>query len=69
MSHLPEADYRAFLTSVGPPEPVAAMLAESDAKAAEGSLYDNSHALSALSGRPTTPWRDEVAAALKQAKG
>lgn len=60
-----EDDYRRVLEDVGLPTPVAAMLAESDAKAARGSLYDDGRALSRLIGRPTTPWRDTLAAALR----
>jgi len=62
---MPEADYRQMLEGVGLPAPVAAMLAESDAKAAQGSLYDDGRALSRLIGRPTTPWRDTLRAALQ----
>ena len=61
---MPEADYRAALEGVGLPGPVAAMIAQSDAAAAEGALYDESHTLSRLIGRPTTPLAQTVAAAL-----
>ena len=61
---LPEADYRAALEGVGLPPPIAAMLAESDIKAANGALFDDRHALSALIGRPTTPWRTTLESAL-----
>lgn len=63
---LPEAAYRALLEQAGLPAPVAAMLAESDAKAAGDSLYDDGHALSRLIGRPTTPWRETLRATLSQ---
>ncbi|WP_394647377.1 NAD(P)H-binding protein [uncultured Sphingomonas sp.] len=63
---LPEAAYRALLEQAGLPAPVAAMLAESDAKAADDSLYDDGHALSRLIGRPTTPWRETLRATLSQ---
>ena len=36
------------------PEGLAAMLADSDAKAADGWLFDDSKTLSSLIGRPTT---------------
>lgn len=62
---LPEDEYRRILESVGLPAPIASMLAESDAKAAQGSLFDDSRTLSRLIGRPTTPWRDTLAAALQ----
>ncbi len=61
---LPEADYKAALVSIGLPEAFAALLADSDAKAANGALYDASRQLSALVGRPTTPLAESVAAAL-----
>ncbi|MFF0952870.1 SDR family oxidoreductase [Rhizobium leguminosarum] len=62
---LPEADYRGVLESVGLPAPIADMLAESDAKAVHDTLFDDSRALSTLIGRPTTPWRATLEAALK----
>jgi len=61
---LPEADYKAALQAVGLPEAFAGILAESDAKAAKGSLYDDSRHLSRLIGRPTTAMSQTVAAAL-----
>jgi NAD(P)H dehydrogenase (quinone) len=50
--------------SIGLPEAFAALLADSDAKAAKGALYDGSRQLSALIGRPTTPIAKSVSAAL-----
>lgn len=61
---LPEADYRAALLGFGLPEGLAAMLAESDVKAAGGALFDDGRQLSRLIGRPTTPLARTVAAAL-----
>lgn len=61
---LPEADYAAALKGAGLPAPVAEMLAESDAKAAKGALFDDSHVLSGLIGRPTTPFKATLAAGL-----
>lgn len=61
---LPEADYKAALQSVGVPAAFAEIYAESDAKAANGALYDGSKQLSRLIGRPTTPMAQVVAAAL-----
>ncbi len=63
--NLPEADYKAALIGAGLPEPIAALLADSDAGAAKGGLFDDSHQLSALIGRPTTTIAASVAAALK----
>lgn len=58
---LPQADYAAALKGAGLPAPVAEMLAESDAKAAKGSLFDDGRVLSGLIGRPTTPFRKTLA--------
>ncbi|AQZ32796.1 NAD(P)-dependent oxidoreductase [Pseudomonas sp. LPH1] len=62
--NLPEADYKAALIGVGLPEGFAALLAESDAKAAKGSLFEPGKTLSQLIGRPSTPLSETVAAAL-----
>lgn len=62
---LPEAEYRAALVGAGLPEPLAALLADSDAAAANGALRDDSHTLSRLIGRPTTPLSATIAAALR----
>jgi NAD(P)H dehydrogenase (quinone) len=61
---LPEADYAAALREIGLPAFFADLLAESDTKAAAGSLEDDGRQLSALIGRPTTPLADTVRAAL-----
>ncbi|WP_333972367.1 SDR family oxidoreductase [Sphingobium aromaticiconvertens] len=63
--NLSEADYKAALVGAGLPEAVAAMLAQSDAAAGQGALFDDSHDLGRLIGRPTTPLKDAIAAALK----
>jgi NAD(P)H dehydrogenase (quinone) len=63
--NLPEADFKAVLIGAGLPEPVAALLSASDTAASKGALFDDSHALSKLIGRPTTPFAVTVAAALK----
>lgn len=64
-NNMPEADYKAFLTKVGLPEGFAGVLAQSDAAAADGGLYDESHQLSQLIGRKTTPMSATVTAALR----
>lgn len=64
---LPPADYAAALTTAGLPAPWPEALASFDVEAAKGALFDDSHELSKLIGRPTTSLRDSVAAALKQA--
>ena len=62
---LPEADYRAALLGFGLPEGIAALLADSDAGAAKGALFDDGRQLSRLIGRPTTSLEDSVAVALQ----
>lgn len=61
---LPQADYEAALVGAGLPGPFAALLADSDAGAAKGALFDDSHTLSQLIGRPTTPIAATISAAL-----
>ncbi len=61
---LPEQDFKAALIGMGLPEGFAALLADSDAAAAKGDLFDNSRQLGQLLGRPTTPIADFIAAAL-----
>jgi NAD(P)H dehydrogenase (quinone) len=63
---LPQADFVGALLGAGLPEALARMLADSSAKAGDGALFDTSRTLSRLIGRPTTPVRETVAAALKQ---
>jgi NAD(P)H dehydrogenase (quinone) len=61
---LPEAEYEKILSTFLPGE-MARILADSEAKAADGFLDDQSHTLSRLIGRRTTSLSDAVAAALK----
>jgi NAD(P)H dehydrogenase (quinone) len=63
--NLPEADFKAALVGARLPEGLAALLADSDTGASKGALFDDSHQLSKLIGRPTTPWATTVSAALK----
>ncbi|MFG1270448.1 SDR family oxidoreductase [Xanthobacter versatilis] len=63
--NLPEAEYRAALIGAGLPEPLAALLADSDAAAAQGALWDDSRTLSRLIGRPTAPLSATIAEALR----
>jgi NAD(P)H dehydrogenase (quinone) len=60
-----EDDHRAALIAAGLPEPFAALLANSDAGAAKGGLFDDSHTQSRLIGRPTTPLASVLAAVLE----
>jgi len=62
---LPEEEYAQALMSFGLPEPVARMLADSDRGIARGELFTDSGDLRRLIGRPTTPLREAVAAALR----
>ena len=63
--HLPEADFQAALVKAGLPEGLAAVLADSDTGASKGGLFDESHTLSHLIGRPTTPFGKLVAQSLE----
>lgn len=62
---MPEAQYRAALLGAGLPEGLAALIADSDAAAATGALDDDSHTLSGLIGRPTTPFATTIADTLR----
>ncbi len=64
-ANLPEADFKAALLGAGLPEEIAGLLANSDAAAAKGALFDDSHTLSKLIGHPTVPFAETVAVALK----
>ncbi len=66
---LPEAEYRSMLVGAGLPPDLAALLSDSHAAAAGGALFDDGRQLSALIGRPTTPMRASVAAALGRVRG
>lgn len=68
-NNLPEAEYKAILLHAGLPEGLADLLASSDASAAQGSLFDNSHQLSQLIGRATTPLAESIKAALATTTG
>lgn len=61
---LPTETWAGMLAGFGLPPDFAAILADSDEKAAEGALFDDSHTLSRLIGRPTTPMSRSVSAAL-----
>ncbi|GGZ16035.1 SDR family oxidoreductase [Streptomyces poonensis] len=62
---VPEETYVGILTGAGLPEPFARILAGVDASIAKGELAGTSGDLSRLTGRPTTPIADSIAAALK----
>ena len=62
--NLSEADYASALRGVGLPDAFANLLADSDTGASKGGLFDDSHTLSKLIGRPTTPLADSIKAIL-----
>ncbi|WBO61270.1 MULTISPECIES: hypothetical protein [unclassified Acidocella] len=59
-----EIDFKTALIAAGLPDDLADLLADADAKAANGALFDESGALSRLIGRPTTPVAQTVHEAL-----
>jgi NAD(P)H dehydrogenase (quinone) len=61
---LPEQEYANILATFLP-HGMAPILADAEAKAANGALDDNSHTLSRLIGHPTAPFADAIAEALK----
>lgn len=63
--NLPSAEFEGALAGAGLPGPIAALLADSDAGAAQGGLFDDGRALSTLIGRPTTPLAPAMATALR----
>lgn len=58
--NLTQGEYFSLLKGAGLPEPIAAMLSESDNGAAQDGLFDNSSQLSRLIGRPTIPLADMI---------
>ena len=54
--------YRAAAIGSGVPEMFATILADTDAGVANGALFDAGGELARLIGRPTTPFRDTIAA-------
>ncbi|HDR2545931.1 TPA: SDR family oxidoreductase [Enterobacter ludwigii] len=62
--NMSEADFAAALKGVGLPAGLAEMLADSDVGASKGGLFDDSHTLSKLIGRPTTPLSESIKAIL-----
>lgn len=55
-----------MLVGAGVPEGYARALADADLGIQRGELYTDSRDLSRLIGRPTTPLREAVAAALRR---
>ncbi|MNY70161.1 Quinone oxidoreductase 2 [compost metagenome] len=58
--NLPQDEFEAVLISVGLPAGLAALLADSDAAAAQGALFDESGILSGLIERASTPILDSL---------
>jgi NAD(P)H dehydrogenase (quinone) len=58
--NLSETEFAAALKGFGLPAGLADMLADSDTGASKGGLFDDSHTLSKLIGRPTTSLADSV---------
>jgi NAD(P)H dehydrogenase (quinone) len=63
-NNLTETQYADILKSFGLPAGLAEMLADSDTGASKGGLFDDSHVLSKLIGRPTTPLAKVLAEAI-----
>jgi len=63
--NLPESEYADVLKGFGVPDLYANALAGWDTSASKGDLYDDSHQLSKLTGRKTTPLASVVKEALK----
>ena len=63
-NNLTEEQYAGILKGFGLPDGLAEMLADSDTGASKGGLFDDSHVLSALIGRPTTPLAKVIAEAI-----
>jgi NAD(P)H dehydrogenase (quinone) len=61
---LPETEYAKILKSFGLPEMFADAIASWDVSASKGDLFDESHQLSKLIGKPTTPLAQTVKEAL-----
>lgn len=58
--NMSEAEFAGALKGVGLPDVFANLLADSDIGASKGGLFDDSHTLSKLIGRPTTPLAESV---------
>lgn len=58
--NLSQADFVAALKNAGLPDELSEMLADSDVGASVGGLFDDSHTLSKLIGRPTTTFAESI---------
>ncbi len=64
-TNMPKDAFTAALVGAGLPEGFAAILADSDANAANGHLFNDSKTLSSLIGRPTTPLAETLKTVLE----
>lgn len=64
--NLQESEYKAVLVKAGLPEGLAGVLADSDAGAAKGGLFERGRQLSALIGHPTTTLAEVVKRAMSR---
>ncbi|MFC0876737.1 SDR family oxidoreductase [Saccharicrinis sp. FJH2] len=67
-SNLPEDEYAQVLNQAGLPQGISDAIANWDVSASHGDLYDESHQLSTVLGRPTTPLSQAVKEALTDMK-
>ncbi len=67
LQNLTESQYAAALVHAGLPEAFAAILADSDAKSADGWLFDDSRTLEKIVGRPATALEQTLDTALAKA--
>lgn len=67
-SNLPEDDYARELNKAGVPKGISDAIANWDTSASQGDLYDDSHQLSEILGRSTTPLSQAVKDALSDMK-
>lgn len=58
--NLSQTDFVTALKNAGLPDELSEMLADSDIGASEGGLFDDSHTLSKLIGRPTTTLTESI---------
>jgi NAD(P)H dehydrogenase (quinone) len=63
---MPETEYAKVLAGFGLPEGLSQAIASWDVAASKGDLFDDSHQLSRIIGRPTTPLSITVGEALKE---
>lgn len=66
-TNLPVDDYAAVVTKFGMPESIAQVFARWDISTEKGDMFDDSHTLSKLIGRPTTTLAAEVTKVLASA--